>query len=278
TPVVLSANRMIETYTNNAIPLDSRFLAAIDPSSEGTIGIGANNAVGVLDLSAHPNLRVGSAQNLAFWGHIIPAGSAYQLGGMGPEARLTSNTGLQIGTLTGNYDVVIGATGAVTLVAGNSFSGRLIVTNGDQTDTVIDYLKAGKSWQEALMTRTFEPDAPNYTPRITGIMDLKAPWAYALSILKSQDGDEGHCLRHFYFYEKALYGYGHCIHTYQGDGNPLPSFSGEPYIMPVPENPEKACQLYWSLLNEENRISLLAKYIDVETGKFEIRMINRHGA
>ncbi|HOL84173.1 MAG TPA: IMP cyclohydrolase [Thermoclostridium caenicola] len=153
-----------------------------------------------------------------------------------------------------------------------------VVSNGDQTDTVIDYLKAGKSWQEALMTRTFEPDAPNYTPRITGIMDLKAPWAYALSILKSQDGDEGHCLRHFYFYEKALYGYGHCIHTYQGDGNPLPSFSGEPYIMPVPENPEKACQLYWSLLNEENRISLLAKYIDVETGKFEIRMINRHGA
>ncbi len=148
TPVVLSANRMIETYTNNAIPLDSRFLAAIDPSSEGTIGIGANNAVGVLDLSAHPNLRVGSAQNLAFWGHIIPAGSAYQLGGMGPEARLTSNTGLQIGTLTGNYDVVIGATGAVTLVAGNSFSGRLIVTNGG--GVVIN--SGNNSWGQAPAT------------------------------------------------------------------------------------------------------------------------------
>ncbi len=130
TPVVVAANRMIETYTNNAVPLDGRFMAAIDTSSAGTIGIGANNAVGVLDLSAHPNLRVGASQNLAYWGHIIPAGSAYQLGGLGPEGRLTSNTGLQIGTLTGNYDVVVGATGAVTLVAGNTFSGRLIVTNG----------------------------------------------------------------------------------------------------------------------------------------------------
>lgn len=153
-----------------------------------------------------------------------------------------------------------------------------IVSNGDQTDTIMDYLKAGKTWHEALMTRTFEPDAPNFTPRITGVVDLKAQWVYALSIIKSQDGDEQHCLRHFYYYEKPLYGYGHCIHTYQGDGNPLPSFGGEPYIMPVPEDAEKACRLYWSLLNEDNRISLLAKYIDVRTGEFEIRMINRHGA
>ncbi len=130
TPMVVSGNRMVETYTNNAVPLDGRFMAAIDSSSDGTIGIGANNAVGVLDLSLHPNVRIGAAQNLAYWGHIIPAGNAYQLGGLGPDARLTGNTGLQIGTLTGNYDVVVGATGAVTLVAGNTFSGRLIITNG----------------------------------------------------------------------------------------------------------------------------------------------------
>lgn len=153
-----------------------------------------------------------------------------------------------------------------------------VVSNGDQTDTVVAFVKSGRSWSDALMTRTFEPDAPNFTPRITGIMDLRAPWAYALSILKSQDGNELHCLRHFYYFDKAIAGYGHCIHTYQGDGNPLPSFSGEPYIMPVPDDAEQACQLYWSLLNEENRISLLAKYIDISNGAFEIRIINRHGA
>lgn len=153
-----------------------------------------------------------------------------------------------------------------------------VVSNGDQTDTVIEFLKAGNTWNEALMTREFEPDAPNFTPRITGIMDLKASWAYALSILKSQDGNDQHCLRHFYYFEKPIHGYGHCIHTYQGDGNPLPSFSGEPYIMPIPEDAKKACQYYWSLLDEENRISLLAKYIDRGSGEFEISMINRHGA
>ena len=153
-----------------------------------------------------------------------------------------------------------------------------VVSNGDQTDTVIEFLKAGNTWNEALMTREFEPDAPNFTPRITGIMDLKASWAYALSILKSQDGNDQHCLRHFYYFEKPIHGYGHCIHTYQGDGNPLPSFSGEPYIMPIPEDAKKACQYYWSLLDEENRISLLAKYIDRGIGEFEISMINRHGA
>lgn len=153
-----------------------------------------------------------------------------------------------------------------------------VVSNGDQTDTVIEYIKAGHYWIDALMTREFEPDAPNFTPRITGVMDLDAPWAYALSILKSQDGEARHCLRYFYYYEKPVAGFGHCIHTYQGDGNPLPSFCGEPYIMPVPGSAKEACEYYWSLLDEENRISILAKYIDIETGQFEISIINRHGA
>jgi IMP cyclohydrolase len=153
-----------------------------------------------------------------------------------------------------------------------------VVSNGDQTDTVMEFVKAGRTWNDALMTREFEPDAPNFTPRITGVIDLKAQWAYALSILKSQDGDGRHCLRHFYYYEKPVPGYGHCIHTYKGDGSPLPSFAGEPYLMPVPGDAKEACRYYWSLLNEDNRISLLAKYIDLESGEYEICIINRHGA
>jgi len=153
-----------------------------------------------------------------------------------------------------------------------------VVSNGDQTDTVVEFVKSGRSWTDALMTREFEPDAPNFTPRITGIINLDAPWAYALSVIKSQNGDGQHCLRHFYYYGQWIPGFGHCIHTYMGDGSPLPSFCGEPYLMPVPDDAKEACRYYWSLLNEENRISILAKYIDKKTGEFEISIINRHGA
>jgi autotransporter-associated beta strand protein len=130
TPVLVTGSRMVETYPNSALPIDSRFVNAIDPNSDGLIGIGVNNAVGVLDLSGHPNLQVGAAQNVSYWGFIVPSGTAYRFGGNGLVARLVGNTGLSIGTLTGAYDVVIGSTGVVTLVAGNTFSGRIIVTNG----------------------------------------------------------------------------------------------------------------------------------------------------
>lgn len=151
-----------------------------------------------------------------------------------------------------------------------------IVSNGDQTDTVLDYIKMGKGFTKGLMTREFEPDPPNFTPRITGITDLNSQNPYTLSILKSQNSNSGYCGRYFYHYDKVIPGYGHCIHTYQGDGNPLPSFSGEPYIMPIPDDADKACQVYWSLLNKENRVSLLAKYIDIKTGEFIISIINKH--
>ncbi|MCX7771890.1 MAG: IMP cyclohydrolase [Clostridia bacterium] len=152
-----------------------------------------------------------------------------------------------------------------------------IISNGDQTNTVYDYLKTGNTFEEALMTRQFEPDSPNYTPRITGLVQLDGQNTYALSILKTQDGNPDTCNRHFFYYEKPLAGLGHCIHTYQGDGEVLPSFLGEPYLMPIPETSDEALEYYWSLLNEENRISLLVKTIDIKTGNSEIKIKNRYG-
>lgn len=153
-----------------------------------------------------------------------------------------------------------------------------IISNGDQTDTVYDYLKSGSGFEEALMTRTFEPDAPNFTPRITGIIELEGTNAYSLAIVKTQGGDPETCVRSFFHYEKAIPGFGHCIHTYSEDGDPLPSFEGEPYLMPVPDSALKAVDMYWDLLNPFNRISLLVKTIDLETGSIEILIKNRHSS
>ncbi len=151
-----------------------------------------------------------------------------------------------------------------------------IISNGDQTDTVYDYLNKGSSFEEALMTREFEPDAPNFTPRITGLMALDGKNAYSLAILKTQGGDPRTCVRHFFHVEKPLPGLGHCIHTYSGDGEILPSFDGEPYLMPIPNSAEEALSTYWELLNPDNRISLLVKTIDIRTGNVEIKIKNPH--
>lgn len=151
-----------------------------------------------------------------------------------------------------------------------------IVSNGDQTDTVFDYLSSGKTFEAALMTRSFEPDSPNFTPRITGIMELGGRNAYSMAILKTQGGEPNTCVRNFYHYEKAISGLGHCIHTYECDGDVLPSFNGEPYLMPIPDSAETALSTYWDMLNQDNRISLLVKTIEAKTGKVEIRIKNRH--
>lgn len=151
-----------------------------------------------------------------------------------------------------------------------------IISNGDQTDTVYDTIKAGGSFESALMTRTFEPDAPNFTPRITGLMELNGKIAYSLSILKTQNGDSKTCIRSFFNYDKANPGLGHCIHTYDKDGDVLPSFSGEPYLLPVFDSLEENIESYWDMLDSNNRISLLAKSIEVDSGKVEIKIKNRH--
>ena len=155
------------------------------------------------------------------------------------------------------------------------FGASTIVTNGDQTDTIREGLAAGKTFSQALHTRTFEPDEPNYTPRISGL--VKKDGDYVLSILKSADGDPASCRRYFYAYEKPLSGQGHFIHTYMGDGNPLPSFEGEPeQITITSETPEEFAQLIWNSLNEENKVSLFVRYIDIMTGNWETVILNKH--
>lgn len=153
--------------------------------------------------------------------------------------------------------------------------GTIIVTNGDQTDTVRDGLLAGKSYIEALRTRCFEPDPPNYTPRISGVMNRDG--SYALSILKSADGDPGCNHRFFYEYDAPIAGIGHFIHTYQENADPLPSFEGEPRKVAVtaPDAETLAADL-WLALNDDNKVSLFVRYIDLETGDSEESIINKH--
>lgn len=156
-------------------------------------------------------------------------------------------------------------------------SGRHIVTNGDQTDTIFETILKGGSFEEALNTRYYEPDGPNFTPRISGITGLKSDrYAYKLSIVKAFRNTEASCLRQYFNYEKGIEGVGHCIHTYSNDGNPLPSFTGDPYELELFDDIDKTVHYYWSALNEDNRVSILAKYINMEDGSSDTRIINRH--
>ncbi|WP_163853343.1 IMP cyclohydrolase [Paenibacillus elgii] len=156
-------------------------------------------------------------------------------------------------------------------------NGAHIVTNGDQTDTIHEALLSGSTFEAALATRTYEPDAPNFTPRISGLVDVNdGQFAYKLSILKSNGNTEDQTLRHTYTYEKALPGYGHCIHTYAGDGNPLPSFQGEPALVPIASDDIwLIADAYWQALNDENRISLLVKTIQIGSGETELLIVNK---
>ena len=150
-----------------------------------------------------------------------------------------------------------------------------IVTNGDQTDTIYDALEAGKTFEEALRSRTFEPDAPNYTPRISGVVEPKAD-RYRLSILKSADGDPSSVRRCFYEYTAPKAGRGHFIHTYQGDGNPLPSFEGEPAEITLKGDIDAFTEEVWNSLNADNRVSLFTRYIRLSDGKTETRLVNKN--
>ena len=153
---------------------------------------------------------------------------------------------------------------------------KVIVTNGDQTDTIVNNLKHNSGFCTALRTREFEPDAPNYTPRISGIAEQSG--AYSISILKTMSGNPGHCQRHFYEYSGAIPGLGHFISTYDSDGDPLPSFTGEP----VPVGITDSCGLeaftdeIWHALDEANKVSLYARERDLSTGEVNDLIINKH--
>lgn len=154
---------------------------------------------------------------------------------------------------------------------------KTVITNGDQTDTICRGLDAQQTFEQSLRCRTFEPDAPNYTPRISGVIHLvDGGMNYALSILKSADHDPSSCRRFTFSYESPPAGRGHFLHTYMSDGDPLPSFTGEPEEVEVPDSLEEWTSLIWDNLNEDNRVSLFTRFIEISTGRYESRIINKN--
>lgn len=152
-----------------------------------------------------------------------------------------------------------------------------IVTNGDQTDTIYDLMAEGKTFEQSLRTRQFEPDGPNYTPRISGIMHIEdGQYDYMMSILKSNDGDPDSNNRYTFAYDNPKAGEGRFIHTYMEDGDPLPSYEGEPTKVDITGDIDSFTKLVWDNLNEENKVSLFVRYIDIATGNYETRIINKN--
>ena len=154
---------------------------------------------------------------------------------------------------------------------------KTIVTNGDQTDTIYEGMDRQLTFEQSLRNREFEPDGPNYTPRISGIMHIEnGRYNYAMSILKSNNGNPEACNRFTFYYNNPLAGEGRFIHTYMHDGNPLPSFEGEPKLVEVMDDINEYTDLIWNSLNEENKVSLFVRYIDIATGRYETRIVNKH--
>ena len=154
---------------------------------------------------------------------------------------------------------------------------KTIVTNGDQTDTIYEGMDKQMTFEQSLRCREFEDDAPNYTPRISGIMHVEGgTYNYAMSILKSADGDPSSCERHTFTYTNPKAGIGRFLHTYMGDGNPLPSFEGEPEKVEIKGDIDEFTANVWESLNEDNKVSLFVRYIDIATGKADTRIVNKN--
>lgn len=154
---------------------------------------------------------------------------------------------------------------------------KTIVTNGDQTDTIYELMNNQQTFEQALRTREFEPDGPNYTPRISGIMKVaNGNYNYAMSILKSNNGNPDACNRYTFAYSNPVNGEAHFIHTYMMDGNPLPSFEGEPKLVNVLDDIKEYSDLLWNSLNEDNKVSLFVRYIDIETGEYKTIITNKN--
>ena len=163
-----------------------------------------------------------------------------------------------------------------------------IVTNGDQTDTIYDLMSEGKTFEESLRTREFEPDGPNYTPRISGVLHIPSTdfatstnegsaYSYEMSILKSNNGNPSACNRYTFSYDVPLAGEAHFIHTYTGDGNPLPSFEGEPTPVKIETNDlDEFTNILWNALNEDNKVSLFTRFINIKTGETNSRIVNKN--
>ncbi|MBP3470256.1 MAG: IMP cyclohydrolase [Lachnospiraceae bacterium] len=154
---------------------------------------------------------------------------------------------------------------------------KTIVTNGDQTDTIYEGMDRQLTFEQSLRSREFEPDGPNYTPRISGIMHIEGGnYNFAMSILKSNHGDPSSCNRYTFAYENPAAGEGRFIHTYQCDGNPLPSFEGEPKLIGTVDDIDEFTEQLWNSLNEDNKVSLFVRYIDIATQNYETRIVNKN--
>ena len=154
---------------------------------------------------------------------------------------------------------------------------KTIVTNGDQTDTIYEGMDKQLTFEQSLRSREFEPDGPNYTPRISGVMHIEnGTFNYAMSILKSNNGNPEGCNRYTFAYETPAAGEARFIHTYMNDGNPLPSFEGEPKLVSIKDDMNEFTDMLWNSLNKDNKVSLFVRYIDIETGKYETKIINKN--
>lgn len=152
-----------------------------------------------------------------------------------------------------------------------------IVTNGDQTDTIYEGFLEGKTFEQSLRSREYEPDKPNYTPRISGILHVEnGAYDFTMSILKSNDGDPACCNRYTFTYDNPTAGEGRFLHTYMHDGDPLPSFQGEPKKVEIAGDIDSFTHLLWDSLNEDNKVSLFVRYIDIATGEYETRIVNKN--
>ena len=194
----------------------------------------------------------------------------------GSRNRVFVEDGYGIRTQAFDPSLIAGDPSLIIYAAVRVLDKVTIVTNGDQTDTIYDGLKSGLTFEESLRSRKYEHDAPNYTPRISSVMNFDKGYNYALSILKSDDGNPDNTLRFTYTYDNPVNGEGHYIHTYMKDGNPLPSFEGEPVKVRISGTIDEFTDEIWNSLNEDNKVSLFVRFIDIESGKWETKIINKN--
>lgn len=194
----------------------------------------------------------------------------------GSRNRVFVEDGDGIRTQAFDPSLIAGDPSLIIYAAVRVLGKQTIVTNGDQTDTIYDGLKSGLTFEQSLRSRKYEHDAPNYTPRISSVMNFENGFDYALSILKSDNGNPDNTLRFTYTYDSPVAGEGHYIHTYMGDGNPLPSFEGEPVKVKIEGSIDEFTNTIWTSLNEDNKVSLFVRFIDIESGKWETRILNKN--
>ena len=194
----------------------------------------------------------------------------------GSRNRVFVEDGDGIRTQAFDPSLIAGDPSLIIYAAVRVLGKQTIVTNGDQTDTIYDGLKSGLTFEQSLRSRKYEHDATNYTPRISSVMNFENGYDYALSILKSDNGNPDNTLRFTYTYDSPVAGEGHYIHTYMGDGNPLPSFEGEPVKVKIEGSIDEFTNTIWTSLNEDNKVSLFVRFIDIESGKWETRILNKN--